>query len=88
MSDPRVTLYSKDYCPYCVNAKRLLSSRGIPFKEINLEKWSDEQRAELFKKTGMRTVPQIFSGERLVGGYTELAAEDGRDQLAAVKEGR
>lgn len=70
-----VVVYCKDYCPYCTNAKQLLTSRGIPFKEIDLSENPDEMRA-LVQRTGMKTVPQVFFGDRLIGGYTELARLD------------
>ncbi len=54
-----ITVYSKDYCPYCVKAKNLLSSLGISFEEIDITK-SPEIIVDLVKKSGMRTVPQIF----------------------------
>ncbi len=65
-------LYTTGYCPYCVRAKDLLKSKNIEFEEINLDGKDDERQA-LVKKTGMRTVPQIFMNEELIGGYTELA---------------
>lgn len=68
-----IKVYSKDYCPFCVRAKRLLETHGLEFEEINLE--NDSQSAEqLFARTGFRTVPQIFIGEECIGGYDELAA--------------
>jgi len=68
-----VRIYSKDYCPYCTHAKRLLDEKGVGYEEINMEDKPKEMQA-LIKKTGMRTVPQIFIGEELVGGFTELSA--------------
>ena len=66
-----VTVYSKNYCPYCVRAKKLLEKKGVNFEEINLEGKNDDMM-NLIKKTGMRTVPQIFIGDFFVGGFTEL----------------
>ncbi len=66
-----VKVYSKNYCPYCDRAKRLLTDKGVAFEEINLEGKQDDMMA-LIQKTGMRTVPQIFIGDFFVGGYTEL----------------
>ena len=71
----KVTVYSTDYCPYCVSAKRLLAARGIAFEEINVE-GDDEKRRWLIQATGQRTVPQIFFGERSIGGFQELAGLD------------
>lgn len=72
---PKVTVYSTEYCPYCSRAKALLKSKNIPFEEINLEGKDDELNA-LKKRTGMRTVPQIFFDDALVGGYQELKSLD------------
>lgn len=68
----KVTMYTKNWCPYCVHAKRLLSEKGVEFTEENLEERPDELM-ELVKKTGMRTVPQIFINDKLVGGFNELS---------------
>lgn len=54
-----ITVYSKGYCPYCVKAKTLLSSLGATYEEIDISE-SPEVITELVKKSGMRTVPQIF----------------------------
>lgn len=67
-----LTIYSKDYCPYCVKAKNLLSSLGISFEEIDITK-SPEIIVDLVKKSGMRTVPQIFVWDECLGGYDDIA---------------
>lgn len=78
-------VYTGENCPYCVRAKALLKERGIAYDEVKLG-WDDEKAwDDLAKKSGMQTVPQIFHGETLIGGYTELAALDARDQLASLK---
>lgn len=78
-------VYTGENCPYCVRAKALLKERGIDYQEVKLG-WDDDQAwDDLAKKSGMQTVPQIFNGETLIGGYTELAALDARDQLASLK---
>lgn len=84
MRDVRV--YTTSYCPYCDMAKRLLRERKIPFEEIDCE-GNDDMRAWLVKKTGRRTVPQIFIGEEPIGGYTDLAALDQSGKLSAKLEG-
>lgn len=81
-----VKIYSKTYCPYCDRAKALLKSKGVPFEEINLEGKPDEMQA-LVQQTGMRTVPQIFIGGKLVGGFTDLAALDQAGKLDALLAG-
>jgi glutaredoxin 3 len=80
MSQPKVIIYTKDYCPYCKHAKRLLESKGVSFEERDLED-KPEEFAALMKKTGLRTVPQIFVGEQLIGGYSDMAALDREGKL-------
>ena len=55
-------------------AKRLLTQRKVPFEEINVD--GDEAFDALIEKSGFYTVPQIFFGEELIGGYEELARLD------------
>jgi glutaredoxin 3 len=76
----KVKVYTTEYCPYCTRAKSLLKSKGIDFEEINLEGKYDEL-TKLKEKTGWRTVPQIFINEKLIGGYTELAALNNQGKL-------
>lgn len=75
-----VKIYTWTVCPYCVRAKNLLNSKGIVFEEINLD-GRDQELEELRKRTGMRTIPQIFINDQLIGGYTELAQLEGEGQL-------
>lgn len=70
---PKVVVYSKDYCPYCDRAKALLTAKGVVFEAIELQHHPGEFE-RLKERTGMMTVPQIFIGEELIGGYTDLAA--------------
>jgi glutaredoxin 3 len=70
----RVTVYTTQMCPYCVQAKRLLGERSIPYDEIDVSS-DDGLRNEMVQKAGgKRTVPQIFIDGAHVGGYTELRA--------------
>ena len=71
----QVTLYTTDGCSRCVSAKALLSRRGIGYEEINLARDPDS-RAELQRKTGMFTFPQIVVGEHTIGGFDQLLAAD------------
>ena len=73
MSAPRVTVYTSNFCGYCVAAKRLLQRDEIPFEEVDLS-GDPARRAELVTQTGWRTVPMIFIDGELIGGYQELAA--------------
>lgn len=76
----KVTIYRTTWCAYCVAAARLLDKRGIPYVEIYLD-GKPEERTALEERTNWRTVPQIFVGERFVGGYTDLAALDRSGEL-------
>ncbi len=81
----RIRMYTTEWCGYCVRAKTLLDSRGLPYEEIHMDD-DPEFRRKLRDLTGRWTVPQIFIDERPIGGYTELAALDraGKlDELAA-----
>jgi glutaredoxin len=67
----QAVVWSKDACPFCVQAKALLESRGIQFEERNVSKdWTREQLLEAVPNA--RTLPQIFLDDKLVGGFTEL----------------
>lgn len=73
-----------NFCPYCVKAKALLTQRGVPFEEVNTDPWPDSEWDALVKRSRMKTLPQIFFGEQLIGGYTELAAQDAKDNLKSL----
>lgn len=68
-----LTLYTKDYCPYCTKAKNLLSSIGASFEEIDITE-TPEVIMELAKKSKMRTIPQIFLDDISLGGYSDIEA--------------
>lgn len=75
-----VTVYTTPICPYCVRAKALLNRKGIPFTEVDVSQ-DHERRAWLIETTGKRTVPQIFIGDRPVGGSDDLHELDRRGEL-------
>ncbi|HJQ83724.1 MAG TPA: glutaredoxin 3 [Candidatus Binatia bacterium] len=77
----RVELYTTPSCPFCVRAKRLLQARGIAYVEIDVA-GDDALRAGLIRRTGRRTVPQIFIDGQPIGGFEELAALDASTRLA------
>lgn len=68
-----LTIYTKDYCPYCIQAKNLLSSLGATYEEVDVTHDQDTLM-DIVKKSGMRTVPQIFLWEECLGGYSDIAA--------------
>lgn len=78
---PTITMYSSAVCPYCVNAERLLTSKGVT--EINKIRIDlhPELREEMMKRTGRRTVPQIYIDELHIGGFDDLRALDVAGEL-------
>ena len=69
-----LTVYSKNNCPFCVQAKRLLESKNVPYEEINIEEKPDARQMLLDR--GLRSVPQIFNQEELVpGGFQGLSKQ-------------
>lgn len=83
----RVVMYSTASCPYCVRAQQLLKARGVDDLEVIRIDQDSAERAAMMERTGRRTVPQIFIGERHVGGYDELAALDRAGELTALLQG-
>jgi len=87
LANPRVTMYTTAYCGYCVRAERLLETRGVTdIEKIRVDE-EPQQRIAMMKRTGRRTVPQIYIGEHHVGGYDELAALDRAGALSALLAG-
>ena len=77
---PKITVYTTPFCPYCIAAKRMLKKKGVAFTEINVSDAST--REDMIKKAnGRHTVPQIFIGERHIGGFDDLSELDALDEL-------
>ena len=76
-----IRMYCTAFCPYCVRAEMLLQSKGVrTIEKIFIDRMPDGFQ-DLVKLTGRRTVPQIFIGDRHVGGYDDLAELDSRGGL-------
>jgi glutaredoxin 3 len=76
-----VTIYTKPYCPYCVRALDLLERKGIDFTEVEAA-FDPEKRAEMVQRAGGRaTFPQIFVGDRHIGGCDEMVALERAGEL-------
>ena len=75
-----VQVYTWSNCPYCVRAKDLLKRKGVAFEEVNLD-GKDAELEALRARTGWKTVPQIFIGGKMVGGFTDLADLDAKGEL-------
>ncbi len=69
----QVIIYTSAWCPYCIRAKQLLTSKGINFQEITVD-GKLELRAEMEEKAGSDTVPQIWINEQHIGGCDDLFA--------------
>ncbi|NJM33790.1 MAG: glutaredoxin 3 [Rhodomicrobium sp.] len=84
---PPVTIYTTMFCPYCHSAKRLLKQQGVTFTEIDVT-MDYGKRSEMIELAGgRRTVPQIFIGERHIGGSDDLHALDAKGELDALLAG-
>ncbi len=81
----KVTVYTMQHCPYCERAKALLKQKGIPYEEMRLGEDDDAAWTALEKRSGMKTMPQIFHGDRLIGGYQQLAELDSTQGLDSLK---
>ncbi|MBS1111496.1 MAG: glutaredoxin 3, partial [Anaeromyxobacteraceae bacterium] len=76
----KVKVYTKKNCPYCVRARSLLDRKGVADEEIDAGT-DDALRNWLTETTGQRTVPQIFVGDRSLGGFTDIDALDRQGRL-------
>ena len=81
---PPVTIYTKSWCPYCMAAKDLLTQKGVAFTEIEITGKPDVREQMIRRAGGRSTVPQIFIGERHVGGFDDLSALQRRGELDAL----
>lgn len=77
----RVVMYSTAVCPYCIRAEQLLQRKGVrEIEKIRVDLQPD-QRVAMMERTGRRTVPQIYIGDKHVGGYDDLASLDHAGEL-------
>jgi glutaredoxin 3 len=81
MNSPDVVMYSTAFCGYCQRARNLFERKGAAVREIKIDEDARERDVMLKKSGGRRTVPQIFIGDRHIGGYDDLAALDRAGQL-------
>jgi len=72
----KVTMYSTGVCPFCVMAERLLKAKGVTDIDKIRVDLEPDKRDEMMERTGRRTVPQVYIGERHIGGFDELSALD------------
>ena len=82
MSD--VTIYTKNYCPFCVSAKSLLNVKKINFNEINLDKNPEKFEEMLAKTRGARTVPQVFFKDTYIGDCDKIHELNSQEKLEGL----
>jgi glutaredoxin 3 len=80
-SHPPVVMYSTGWCPYCMRARALLERKGVMLSEIKVDEQPEARDSMLARSGGRRTVPQIFVGDRHVGGFDDLYALDKAGEL-------
>lgn len=81
-----VRIYTSPLCGYCRAAKRLLAGKGVPFSEIDVQGDLETRRAMTMRAGGRRTVPQVFVGDRHVGGCDDLSALERAGRLDPLLE--
>jgi len=81
----KVVMYATAACPFCQSAERLLLAKGVAIETIRVD-LKPELRAEMTKRSGRHTVPQIWIGERHVGGCDDLYALDRQGELDTLLE--
>jgi glutaredoxin 3 len=86
VTQPAVTLYVSDWCPYCQRAKGLLAQKNVEFSEVNIED-DAKLRDEMIARSNRRTVPQIFIGDKHVGGCDDLLELDRSGELDRLIQG-
>ncbi len=86
MTQPAVTVYLSDWCPYCRRTKDLLARKQVSFSEINVED-DLKFREEMIARSNRRTVPQIFIGDKHVGGCDDLFELDRSGELDRLLQG-
>lgn len=82
----KVTIYTKDYCPYCTKVMAFFASKGVEVEEIDVTN-DPETLQRIITQTNMRTVPQVFIGDTFCGGHDdvmELESEGKIDELLAA----
>ena len=87
MSRPDVTIYTTGWCPYCERARGLLTKKDLVFREFNVDEDADSREEMIARSGGRRTVPQIFIGDRHIGGYDDLFALDDSGELDRLIQG-
>ncbi len=80
---PNIVIYTSEYCPYCRRARALLDSKGAAYTLLDVNR-DPRLWEEIAKRTGRHTVPQIFIGDRHVGGCDDLFELERRGELTSL----
>jgi glutaredoxin 3 len=86
VSQPEITIYVTGWCPYCQRARGLLTKKGLTFSEIDVDEEA-KSREEMIARSGLRSVPQIFVGDKHIGGCDDLFALDSSGELDRLIQG-
>lgn len=86
LSVPKVVLYTSGFCPYCVQARRLLEAKGVAYDELYIDQ-DPALREQMESKSRRRSVPQIFIGDYHVGGFEDMRQLDKSGQLDVLLQG-
>ena len=86
MSSTDVLMYTTSWCPYCTRARQLFDRKGVKYREIDVDA-VEGARAEMQQRSGRTSVPQIFVGERHLGGFDDTRALDERGGLDPLLAG-
>jgi glutaredoxin 3 len=78
-----VLMYTTPWCGYCSAARELLRSKNVDFEEIDVS-MDSKLRAEMVEKTNRTSVPQIFINEQHIGGYSDMAELEQKDELQSL----
>jgi glutaredoxin 3 len=81
---PKIKVYTKPFCPYCYRAIALLNSKGVTVEETDISLNGADRAEMLARANGRTTVPQIFIGDRHIGGSDDLAALERAGELDAL----
>ncbi len=84
---PKIDMYTKFACPFCVRAKHLLEKKGAEFNEYDITMGGEKRDEMMARAPQARTVPQIFIGDTHVGGSDDLAALEAAGKLDALLAG-
>lgn len=84
---PKIEIYTKAFCPYCSRAEALLRSKGADYQDFDITMGGPKRQEMIQRANGRTTVPQIFIGDRHVGGSDDLAALDRSGELDTLLAG-